>query len=225
MRKYASSPTIEVGDSVVVKAGIQHGETGEDMGGWQGRVTELDGETLLVAWDSATLRSLPPELIDVCEIEGLSWEAYYLGLEDVEKSPPRDSKTDAKAIVTELSREHAWVWLGEEGRSIREVLRGIDPADEAACVEAWYQHLQEVLEFPFIAHVFEFQEYGPLQSGDRVRVIDLAEHDNHAYGVLVEIQKGRLKYVFPLCDLEVVELKSPLHEVIRAYAVWFANRF
>ena len=31
-------------------------------------------------------------------------------------------------------------------------------------------------------------------------------------------------YVFPLCDLEVLDKSSPYYQPVKDYAVWFANR-
>jgi hypothetical protein len=44
------------------------------------------------------------------------------------------------------------------------------------------------------------------------------------YGVIVDLRHGRRKYAFPLCDLEVTDKHSPNYQIVRDYAVWFANR-
>jgi hypothetical protein len=44
------------------------------------------------------------------------------------------------------------------------------------------------------------------------------------YGVIVDLRHGRLTCAFPLCDLEVIDERSPNHQPVRDYAVWFANR-
>ena len=113
--------------------------------------------------------------------------------------------------------------MGAEGRSIQAVLAGVDPDDEWAVFEAWHTHLHEVLNLPFEAEVAEFQERGPLQSGDHVTVQELTDIDD-LYGVLVEIKHKRRTYHFPLCDLEATDHKSPNYDSLRAYVVWFANR-
>ena len=44
------------------------------------------------------------------------------------------------------------------------------------------------------------------------------------YGVIVRLAYGRRKYDFPLCDLEVTDKRSPNDQIVKDYAVWFANR-
>jgi len=227
-KKKNGTLNFKVGDSVVTKPGVHDTDLGCDMSGWQGRVLEIKEHaqypaSLQVGWDSLTLKGLPPAFIETCEVEGMSWSEYYLPLTDAEKTTPRDTEADVKAVIAEIARENAWVYLGEEGKAIQKVLAGVDRADEWACFEAWYGHLDKTLSFPFEAKVVEFQERGPLRAGDRVRVKALSDIA-YPYGVLVDIKKGRLAYVFPLCDLEVTNKRIPLHDVVQEYAVWFANR-
>ena len=55
----------QVGASVAVKPGVKDPDTGDDIGGWQGRITEFsqdkDGTaTICFAWDSLSLKACPP---------------------------------------------------------------------------------------------------------------------------------------------------------------------
>jgi hypothetical protein len=198
------------------------------LAGWQGRVVGLD-ETedghLLVGFqlDSITLRSLPDDYIVEAEVEGLDWSQMYLDLEDVERTRPRDTERDVEETMDEISDRHRYAYLGEEGQRIQEVLAGVDPDDTMGCLKAWQKHLKAILSFPFNAEVCEFQERGPLQDGDRVQVRKFVLVDD-LYGLIVDVQKGRRSYAFPLCDLEVVAKKSPHYQPVKDYCVWFANR-
>src|SRR3990172_3068436 len=54
----------KVGDSVVVKEGVQDPDFGGDMSGWQGRITKIDPRPpdpplVTILWDSVTLRNIP----------------------------------------------------------------------------------------------------------------------------------------------------------------------
>lgn len=96
----------EVGDSVVVKAGVVDPDFGIDIGGWQGRVKELDDDdTVFIAWDSVTLRQMGLDLIIRCENENLDWEVMTLSQTEVEKTTSRDSEEDVIWVTNALQVE------------------------------------------------------------------------------------------------------------------------
>lgn len=220
---------IKPGDSVKVKEGIRCPDQ-EDLclEGWQGRVFEIekdeDGSVLIgIKWDSVTLKNMPASFIDQCEDEGTDYAVIYLALEEVEPAAARDTEEDIEEAIAEISKKHAWSWLGEEGRRINEVLASVKEKDGGETHGAWENHLREVLVFPFEAEVAEYQERGPLRQDDRVSVKRLSMTDE-LYGVIVEVWRGRKKYHFPLVDLEVVDKISPNYQPVNDYRTWFANR-
>lgn len=216
--------SFQLGDSVRFKDGQRDEESGIDIGGWQGRITEIDEKSkiLLVELDSITLQSMPREYIERCEEMGFGWSEYYIGFDDVEAAEPRDKKSDVKATIAELENLVAWVHLGEKGREINAILAGADNEDEQ--LDVWEKYLQNTLSFPFEAEVSEWQDpRSPLQVGQKVRVMDIDELDEW-YGILVKVKKGRRQYIFPLCDLEVTSANSPNHDPVHLYSVWFANK-
>ena len=213
----------KVGTSVIVKPGVKDPDLGIDIGGWQGRISEIQDDLVCIDWDSVTLKNMPGSAIAECEQRGMGWSQMYLEATDVELTKPRDTEEDVARVIDRLEAEHAWDFLGEEGGRIQAVVTGIDPDDEWAALKAWRTHLRKVLRFPFEAEVSEFQERGPLQAGDRVTVLRIADLDD-LYGVLVEVKHRRGLYLFPLCDLEAVDRRSPHHDFVQDYAVWFANR-
>ena len=83
-----------------------------------------------------------------------------------------------------------------------------------------------MLQFPFEAESFEWQEEGPFQEGDQVTVVSIYEDEEgyDIYGMLVSLRHGYKKYEFPLCDLEVLDKSSPNYQPVKDYAIWFANR-
>jgi len=216
---------LRVGDSVRVIAGIKDEDFGLDIGGWQGRITEVDekNELIQIAWDSLTLQGLPAAYIADAEEQGLGWDTYYLATEDVELAEARDVKVRTESVRNELQAKFAWYHLGEEGREISRILDGIDPDDTSELFERWEEYLSSVLTFPFKAEVTEFQDRGPLHSGD---ILDVQEIDSveDLYGLIVRVKKGRKGYYFPLCDLTPVDAKSSNYQPVRNYAIWFANR-
>jgi hypothetical protein len=215
----------KVGDSVIVKPGVLDPDLGTDIGGWQGRISEIGGQSHLIGidWDSVTLKNIPDSVIDKCEVEGLDWTQMYLSSTEVELTQPRDTEEDVAAIIEQIESQHRWSYLGEEGKGIHAVLAEVDPDDEMAAFEAWKEHLKKVLSFPFEAVVDEFQERSPLRAGEQVTVESLADVVG-LYGVLVKVKQKRRQYDFPLCDLEATEPNSSNYLFLREYVVWFANR-
>lgn len=61
---------------------------------------------------------------------------------------------------------------------------GIDHGNEMAEMERWGAYLEEHLSFPFDAEVDEWQDRGPLQSGDRVSVKKISSIED-LYGVVL----------------------------------------
>jgi len=106
----------------------------------------------------------------------------------------------------------------KEGERILKVI-----ADAEDKEEAWKDHLEQVLSFPFDAEVSEPQDRGPLKTGDQIKVKSIVEADD-LYGVLVNVTRGRERFVFPLCDLTVRDKKSTNYTPVKDYCVWFANR-
>jgi hypothetical protein len=112
---------------------------------------------------------------------------------------------------------------GEQGQRINRMLASVDPEDEMDELYAWEAYLEAHLAFPFEAEVYEHQDRGPLRIEDRLKVTGIGLVDDH-YGIIVDVRKGRRKYAFPLCDLDVVDENSPNHQLVKDYRVWFANR-
>ena len=218
----ANTKPIQVGDSVVVRAGVKDPDFGSELGGWQGRVSEIDLKSglVLIDLDSITLKNMPDSYITQCEEEGLGWNQIYLGMEDVSLTTERDKEADVDQVCGDLSRQHAYDYLGED---IRQILKGVDLDDEMAVLDTWYDYLQDNLTFPFDAVIAEPQDRGPFRSGQAVRVKEMFEVED-LYGVLVTMTHKRSKYQFPLCDLEAKDKQSDNYKALRHYVVWFANR-
>lgn len=220
-------PKLKVGDSVVVKPGTKDPDTGGDISGWQGCITDFSEDdhapTVGIRWDSLTLKNMPRATLQHSEDEGLDWQCMYLYLNEVAPAPARDTEQDVQAALAEIDKQSHWLYLGEEGKRIQEVLDGIDPDDEPELLDAWEVYLEKKLSFPFEAEISEYQERGPLRTGERVQVKSIYETDD-LYGIIVEVRRGREKFWFPLCDLEATDRGSTNYQFVKDYAVWFANR-
>ncbi|MGH9768277.1 MAG: calcium-binding protein, partial [Blastocatellia bacterium] len=218
---------LKEGDSVVIKPGVKDPDSGANIGGWQGRVSDINAgedETLIgVLWDSVTLKKMPRSMIEYCEEEGLDWREMYIGADDVKPASARDTEEDVEDAIEEIESQTSWLFLGEEGKRIQKVLAGIDPDDTMEIFEAWEKHLGEKLKFPFEAEVSEHQSRGPFRIGARVTVKGISGVDD-PYGIIVEVVKDRSSYEFPLCDLEATDQKSKNHQLLNDYSVWYSNR-
>jgi len=209
----------KIGDSVKAKRGVMcPDDDSVSIAGWLGRVFEVEDDGIIgIRWDSITLKQLPQEYIKHSEEEGMDWSEMYLAADEIEPASPRDSEQAADQVREEMESTSSWLGDGEEGERILNVIA--DAEDE---VEAWNDHLEKVLTFPFDAEISEPQDRGPLRGGDHIQVKSIAEADD-LYGVLVNVTKGRKHYVFPLCDLTVLDNKSPNYIPVKDYCVWFAN--
>jgi len=125
--------------------------------------------------------------------------------------------------VDALYTKFAWHHLGAEGREINGILAGTDLDNDFEQFERWDEYLSATLTFPFRAEVTEFQERGPLRGGDMLVVHEIEDIED-GYGLIVRVKRGRKTFYVPLCDLTVVDKKSPNYRPVRLYAVWFANR-
>jgi hypothetical protein len=114
--------------------------------------------------------------------------------------------------------------LDEESARINKVLAGVRSGDTLGALSAWEKYFDQTLQYPFEAEVHEWQERGRLRAGDRLKITGLSDLDDDHYGLLVEGKRGRERFVFPLCDLEVTDKQSPNYQPVMDYAVWFANR-
>lgn len=214
----------KVGDSIIVKPGVQDPDLGIGLGGWQGRISEVfkDDNLVCIDWDSLTLKGMSDAIIAQCEEDGLEWRQMYLQPTDIELAAARDTEADVAQLSSQIQSRHAWEHLGEEGRRIQQILAHVDPDDERAILAAWNVYLKKVLRFPFEAGVSELQERGRLRVGDRVIVKGITEIDE-LYGILVEIKGKHGVSVFPLCDLATPSRRSPNNEHLQLYSVWFSN--
>ena len=104
-----------IGDAVVVKAGVKAPDTGDDIGGWQGRISAIQaGEPpiLTIHWDSVTLKSLPAAFIEYSVEEGLSWTGMNLEPQEVSHTHARNTLKEMAAAIAAIEPRYSWRWVG-----------------------------------------------------------------------------------------------------------------
>ena len=67
-----------MGEAVVVKAGVKDPDFDVEIGGWQGRILDVyededDPPTLLIEWDSLTLKARAGAYFERCVAEQMDW--------------------------------------------------------------------------------------------------------------------------------------------------------
>jgi hypothetical protein len=103
---------LEIGDSVAVKPGVPDPDTGQDIGGWQGRITDINpGEEqgsvfVSIEWDSLTLKNTPAWVIEQCAKDGLDWAVMNLDIREVEPATPRDQPEDVVKARGQISQRY-----------------------------------------------------------------------------------------------------------------------
>lgn len=215
---------LKEGDIVKVKKGVLDPDFGNVIGGWQGEVSGVDGDLVCVEWDKITLSECPEKYIQRCEESGLDWEQIYLSVEDIEPAIPRITPAVLNDIKEVIHLKHQWDYLGEStSKRIRKVLKDTNITDEDDVMGAWEQYLSNQLSFPFNAEISEYQDRGPLQQGDKIRIHDLIGSDDH-YGILVKLRLGKNVYHYPLCIIRVKDKKSSNYKMVNDYSIWFSNR-
>ena len=226
-----NATALKIGDVVKVKSGVLDPDTEAfSIGGWQGRIIDIrtdENETSIIdiEWDSITLRNMPQESIERCEEEGLDWTQMGLSPEDLVLAEARDTQKQVQQVQKELEDRYSqsYLWLGEEGKRIAQILAGIDPDDEIALLDRWEAYLEQHLRFPFEVVVDEYQERGALKAGDKASIKSISMVDE-MYGVIVALRVGRTTYEYPLCEFAVTDKQSSNYQLIQDYRVWFANR-
>ncbi len=103
------------------------------------------------------------------------------------------------------------------------VLEGIQSKKKNVQLIKWMNFLDNELEFPFNTIIEETENF-ELKRRDIVVVKEVGYFDE-IYGLLVEIKKGRRKFIFPLCDLEIIEKQSKNYVILEAFSEWWTEKY
>jgi hypothetical protein len=211
------------GDKVRVKLGTRDVDYPDmPLGGWAGVITKVGGDgTYEVRWSPDTLALIDPVFKKWCERDGLEFELYCLGEDDLETDTDGPLKIEKpEEIVTRpLSSK-------DQDDRIRMVfgLTSDDPLpevdDETSAV--YHEYLSKNLVFPFTA--IHGEDYG---HPERVKVISLGDPDDEPmidekYGIVCEARVEKQLVDLPLVELEALTGKGN-RKLLDDYCYWFHN--
>lgn len=218
---------IKIGDYVKVKNGIKVPDFGYQlMDNWQGKIVGIQKSENLVdiEWDSETLLNTPDKYLKDLIKEGYDYEIMTLEISELERANRRDNSNQRKDVKSTLDAKLYWIELfEEEDKSIKygKLFQGIKLDDYNQLYQKWEECLNENLEFPIETKVVE-TSIGRIRNGARVKLLDIQDYDD-MYGIFGIGKHEGEAITFPICNLEAIDKESKNYELLRDYAIWFAN--
>ena len=218
---------IKIGDYVKVKKGTKAPDFEYQlMDNWQGKVVDIQKDTKLVEieWDSETLLNTPEKYLKDLIKEGYDYEIMTLEISELERANRRDNSNQRKDVKSKLDAKLYWIELfDEEEKSIKygKLFQGIKLDNYNELYQKWEEYLSENLKFPIETKVVE-SERGRIRNGTKIKLLDIEDYDE-MYGIFGIGKHEREAVTFPICNLEAIDKKSKNYELLRDYAIWFAN--
>ena len=213
----------QIDDKVRVRHGVKDGDYPDmPLGGWAGTIAEIsDNGIYTVRWSEETLASIHPVFKKRCEKDGLEFDQYWLGADDLEPDTgdPLDIEQPTKITTKPLSPK-------DQDDRIRMAfgLTSNDPLPDVddETLATYHEHLSKNLVFPFTAECGA--EYG---HPEQVKVIGLGDPDDEPmiddeYGIFCEARLEGQSANVPLGELEDAKGK-PNRQLVDDYCYWFHN--
>ena len=221
--KTPPAAVFQTGDKVRVRQGVKDNDYPDmPLGGWAGTIAEVNNDGIYtVRWSKETLASIHPVFKKRCEKDGLEFDQYWLGADDLEPDTggPLEIEQPKKITTKPLSPK-------DQDDRIRMVFgltsnNPLPDVDEET-LETYHEYLSKNLVFPFTA------EHGA-ENGhpERVKVIGLGDPDDESmidetYGILCEARLEGQIVTVPFSELEDAKGK-PNRQLIEDYCYWFHN--
>jgi hypothetical protein len=219
--KTPSTANFKRGDKVRVRHGVRDVDYRDTpLGGWAGTITEvLHGGMYTVRWSEETLASIHPVFKKRCEKDGLDFDLYWIGGNDLEPDTggPLKIEQPTRIISKPLSPK-------DQDDRIRMIfgLTSNDPLPDVddETIAAYHKHLSKNLVFPFAA--VHGEKFG---HPERVTVTGLGDPDDEpmiddVYGILCEARLEKQLVTLPLGELEDAK---PNRQLVDDYCYWFHN--
>jgi len=218
---------IKVGDYIKVKKGIKAPDFEYQlMDNWQGKVVDIQKEEKLVEieWDSETLLNTPERYLKDLTKEGYNYEIMTLDISELEQADRRSNSNQEKDLKSKLEARLYWIELfEEEEKSIKygKLFQGIQLSNYNQLYQKWEEYLSENLDFPIETKVVE-SERGRIRNGAKIKLLNIEDYDG-MYGILGIGKHKNEAITFPICNLEAINKKSKNYDLLKDYAIWFAN--
>ncbi len=225
-RKPPAPPKFAVGDHVRVKHGIKDMDYPDmPLGGWAGAISEVHKKgRYTVRWNQETLKAIHPVFKSRCERDGLDFEEYGFGADELEPDPggplsieqPKEIKTKPLSPKDQDDRIRAVFGLTSD-----------DPlpnVDEDTLLK-YHEYLSENMSFPFEMDYSE--ETGPFEDKNHfVKVVGLLDPERNGcdemYGLICRVKEDRKTFELPLSKFEPDD-ETPEERMLADYCSWFWN--
>ncbi len=235
------------GDSVRALPGVKDQDNDTDMGGWQGRIEDIDKDKetfVFIAWDSITLKQMPLEYIMSALDEDYEYCQMWLEDKEVEPAEPRDRPEDVEEAVSELFEKYESGPKREEEQLIRQILDSEDLSITEETQNKFCKYLQEHIKYPcivtgtedfsweepYVLGIFDDREYQKLKKTkpsytDRYYLKGPVKIIDDLYGIIAKVRRISDNKLFelPLWDLETADKQDSSTSLLKAYSFWMTN--
>lgn len=222
--KLQTPANFHVGDLVRVRSGVTDPDFSDiPLGGWAGKITEVEPPLYLIRWSQET-KNMHPVYRKRCERDGLDVEEMWLGEDDLELDAggPVIVQQPTKIVTPPLS-------MKDQDDRIRAVF-GLTRDDflpdvDDSSLRTYYKHLAATLKFPVEATWAKEAGLGEMTEKASILALGGFEDDpwiDDTYGILCKARMKGGEGELPLAEMEKVKGKPNKH-LVEDYAYWFWN--
>ncbi len=233
---------MKIGNSIKVKQGVLSPDYDDlNIGGWQGRIIEIDKNLVTFELDSKTLSQLSENYIIESLVEEVDWTLLSLEISEVEITQPRDSKEDVLHKQNEINSKYS---CEEEEKRIKEILNSQETFVTETNLQKYYNYLKDNLQISCVLtgmEDFEWEE--PYLIGDwskaeyekkklikpsytdHFELVDFISKIDNWKGIIVKVKRFSDDKVFelPLWDLKIIDKNSSDYLLVSDYSSWMTN--
>ncbi len=105
----------------------------------------------------------------------------------------------------------------EERINMEIIVDAYGPEEQAA---AWYNYLSDTLQIPFSARCIVSRATSPLEPGDEVEVVGMAQEEECEHDMFVLIQWKPRQLAVPFMQLEGIQVDEETQQAIEDWHYW-----
>jgi hypothetical protein len=233
---------MKIGDSIKVKQGIISPDYDDlIIGGWQGRIIEINGNIVTMELDSITLSQLSEDYIIGSLAEDVEWTLISLEVGEVETVKPRDKQDDVLQKQNEINCRYSYE---DEEIRISLILDSNDNSVNKNNLMKYHKYLEDNVqvsciltgmedfdwEEPYVIGGWSQDEYekkkltNPSYT-DNFKLVKFVDRIDDWKGIIVKVERlsDGNKFDLPLWDLEVIDKDSADYLLISDYSSWMTN--